>query len=68
MMNNMKICEIWGFHSREDSSGRFLGCDALWCCGRVQTFRRAFLPPSCEDGGRKALVTIRRRNSEDHGL
>jgi len=29
------------FQSRD-----FLGCDAVWCCGRIPTFRRSMLPPS----------------------
>jgi hypothetical protein len=31
---------------RENSSHGLLGCDAVSCCGRVSTFRRAMLPPT----------------------
>jgi hypothetical protein len=27
-------------------SRRLLGCDVVWCCGRIPTFRRTILPPS----------------------
>jgi len=25
----------------EDSSRGFLGCDTVWCCGRIPTFQRS---------------------------
>jgi len=30
--------EMWGFGSGEYSRSGLLGCDAVWCCGRVPTF------------------------------
>jgi hypothetical protein len=39
-------CEFWGFHGSEDSSRGLLGCDAVWCCGRIPTYQRSMLPPS----------------------
>jgi len=34
-------------HLRDQDSGRgLLDCDAVYCCGRIPTFRRSMLPPS----------------------
>jgi len=41
------IWEIWGFHGGEDSSRGLLGCDAVWCWGRIPSFS----PLYAEDGG-----------------
>jgi hypothetical protein len=66
-------CEIWGFHGGKYSSRRLLGCDSVQCCGRIPTFRRALLSPSCriptfrrpccfqlqgDDGGSRVLRNI----------
>jgi hypothetical protein len=31
---------------RKYSCRGLLGCDAMWCCGRIPTFQRSMLPPS----------------------
>jgi len=45
------LSDISGFHSGGDSGRVLLGCDAVWCCGRIPT-----------PGGRNIK---RRHNSED---
>jgi hypothetical protein len=37
------MCEFWGFHGGDFSSRGLLGSDAVYGCGRIQTFRRAVL-------------------------
>jgi len=39
-------CKIFTFHSGEDSSQGFLGCEAVCCYGRITTFQRTLMPPS----------------------
>jgi hypothetical protein len=34
-----KVTQIWGFHGRDDSRRRLLGCDAVFCCGTMPAFR-----------------------------
>jgi hypothetical protein len=41
--------------SSEDSSRGLLGCDDVYCCGRIPTFQRSMLPPSSEDSSRGFL-------------
>jgi hypothetical protein len=38
--------KIWGFHGGEVSIRGLLRCDAVQCCGRIQTFQRTMLPSS----------------------
>jgi len=33
------------YHGDRDSSRGILGCDAVWWCGRVTTFRKTIVPP-----------------------
>jgi hypothetical protein len=50
-----------GFHGSEDSSRGLLCCDAVYCLGRIQMFRRSVLPPSSggsEDGGSMDLRNV----------
>jgi hypothetical protein len=39
------ICEIWGYHSGEDSGRGLLGCDVVSRWGRIRKFRRNILTP-----------------------
>jgi hypothetical protein len=34
------LFDIWGSHGGEDVDGGLLGCDAIWTCAWVPTFRR----------------------------
>jgi len=56
----LPLCEFWGFHSWDVSSLGFLVHEALWCCGRIQTFQRSLLlllHP--EDGGSMNIYAFR---------
>jgi hypothetical protein len=50
--NSRKCFEFWG-HGDDVSSRGLPGCDTVWCCGRIPTFRRSMLTPSSEwsEGG-----------------
>jgi hypothetical protein len=37
--------QFWGFHGGDVSGRCLLGCDAVQCCGRIQTFQISMLPP-----------------------
>jgi len=55
------VHEIWGFHGGDCSSRGLLGCDTVWCCGRIATLQSSMLPPSSlhpEDEGSLVLVTL----------
>jgi len=39
-VNKSLLRKIWDFHSGEDSSRGLLGCETMWCCGRIP-----MLPP-----------------------
>jgi len=59
--------QIWSSQSNEHSSRGLPGCDAVYCCDMIPTFRRIMLPPST--GWWRQLVSYhnitRHRNSED---
>jgi hypothetical protein len=38
--------EIWGSHGGKDVDVVLLGCNAVWTCRQIPTFRRNILPPS----------------------
>jgi hypothetical protein len=42
-VGDFKMCEVLGFHGGEDSSRGLLGCDTMYCCDRIPTFRMIFL-------------------------
>jgi hypothetical protein len=53
--------EFWGFHSEGVSSRGLLDCGAMYCCGRIPTFRRSTFPPSSlhpEYGGSLELRNV----------
>jgi hypothetical protein len=39
-------CKFVGFHGGDVPSRDLLGCDAVWCYGRIPPFQRFMLPPS----------------------
>jgi hypothetical protein len=34
------------FNGGDVSSRGLVGCDPVWCCGRIPVFQRSMLPPS----------------------
>jgi hypothetical protein len=38
-LNFVHICEFWGFHGPDILSRSLLGCDVVYCFGRIPTFR-----------------------------
>jgi hypothetical protein len=43
---SQKLYKIWGSHGGEDVDVGLLGCNAVWNCKKILTFRRNTLPPS----------------------
>jgi hypothetical protein len=41
--NMVRWCEIWGSHGGEDVDVGLLGCNAVWTCRYIPTFRRDIL-------------------------
>jgi len=42
LLRDLRFSRPWSFKSR------FLGCDVVWCCGRIPTLQRSLLPTSSE--------------------
>jgi len=43
---SLEACEIWDFHSNEDSNHGLLGYNTMQWCDRIPTLQRIKLPPS----------------------
>jgi hypothetical protein len=68
IQNIIDLYLLWGFHGGDVSRRSLLVSDAVYCCGRIPTFRRS--APHREDGGSTELrnVGTRRHNPEDLSL